>query len=269
MSSIGTGYDQECITLSPDGRVFQVEYAAKAADNSGSALGLRCSNGVILAVDKPLPSATMVPTTNRRVHNVAPHIGMTCAGLLSDSLFVLDEARKDAANHLSTWGEAVPIRRLADLVGEFVHTFTLRATHRALGCSLLFAGTDGEKYGDECRPQLYGVDSTGMVRGYFGTAIGRNKQNIRAELEKIAGPEREVPCDEEAVKKLVKILVDSRENAKKDSSIAGSFSSSVKWKIEMMWISKNTQWRCVRVPEKIIEDAIAAAAQEQDADDEL
>ena len=269
MSSIGTGYDQECITLSPDGRVFQVEYAAKAADNSGTALGLRCSNGVIIAVDKPLTSATMVPTTNRRVHNIAPHIGMTCAGLLSDSLYVLDNARRDAASFLSTWSESIPVRKMADRTGEFVHTFTLHAHRRALGCSLLIAGTDGEKYGDECRPQLYGVDPTGMVRGYFATAIGRNKQNVRAELEKIAGPEREIPCDEEAVKKLVKILVDSRENAKKDSSIAGSFSSSVRWKIEMMWISKNTDWKCVRIPDQIIEDAVVAANQDQDADDEL
>lgn len=269
MSSIGTGYDQECLTLSPDGRIFQVEYAAKAADNSGTALGLRCTDGVIIAVDKPLPSATMVPTTNRRVFNVAPHIGMTCAGLLSDSRFVLDRARQEAVSHASNWSVPIPVRALADRVGEFVHVFTLHAHYRALGCSLLIAGTDGEQYGDDCRPQLYGVDPTGMVRGYYATAIGRNKQNVRAELEKIAGPQRGIKCDGEAIKKLVRILVESRENAKKDSSIAGSFSSSVKWQIEMMYISKESEWKCVRVDDKIIEEAVAEASNNQNDDDEL
>ena len=267
MSSIGTGYDQECITLSPDGRVFQVEYAAKAADNSGTAIGLRCSNGVILAVDKPLPSATMVPSTNRRVHNVAPHIGLTCAGLLNDSLYVLDRARQEASSFASTWDEDIPVRALADRVGEFVHLFTLYAQYRALGCSLIIAGTDGEKYGDDCRPQLYGVDPAGMVRGYFATAVGLNKQNVRAELEKFAGPDKEIPCDKEAVKKLVRVLVDSRENSRKSSN--GPFSSGVKWKIEMMWISKETNWKCVRVPERLVEEAVEEAHRVQEDDDEL
>ena len=268
MSSIGTGYDQECITLSPDGRVFQVEYAAKAADNSGTALGVRCQDGVNIAVDKPLPSATMLASSNRRVHNIDAHIGMTCAGLLSDSRYVLKEARKEAQNYRNTWSEDVPIRIITDRVGEFIHTFTLYSHYRARGCSVLIAGTDGEQYGDACRPQLYGVDPTGMVRGYYATAIGRNKQNVRAELEKFAGPGREIPCDREAVKRIAKVLVDSRENAKKDSSLAGSFSSSVRWQIEMMWISKDTMWKCVRVPDELVSEAVAQAQQPPQAEDD-
>lgn len=265
MSSIGTGYDQECLTLSPDGRIFQVEYAAKAADNSGTALGLRCKDGVIIAVDKPIPSATMLSSSNRRVHNIAPHIGMTCAGLLSDSRYVLNQMRQESASHKEIWDASIPVRTLADKMGEFVHIFTFNANYRPLGCSLLVAGTDGEEFGDDCRPQLYSVDPTGMVRGYYATAIGRNKQNVRTELEKVAGPGREIACDEDAVKRLVKVLVDARDSGKKESAEG----AGARWQIEMMWISKKTAWKCVRVPEDIIERAVAETQEANNPDDEL
>ncbi|CAG8727729.1 23588_t:CDS:2, partial [Racocetra persica] len=65
MTSIGTGYDLSVSTYSPDGRVFQVEYAAKAVDNSGTAIGLRVKDGVVLAVEKLVQSKLLVPRSNR------------------------------------------------------------------------------------------------------------------------------------------------------------------------------------------------------------
>lgn len=83
MSSIGTGYDLSVTTFSPDGRVFQIEYAAKAVDNSGTVVGLKCSDGVVLGVEKLVASKMMLPGSNRRIHSVHSHSGMVLSLSLS------------------------------------------------------------------------------------------------------------------------------------------------------------------------------------------
>ena len=70
MSSTGAGYDLSPTTFSPDGRIFQVEYATKAVENSGTAIGVRCTDGVVLGVEKLLASKLLVPGSNRRLHTV-------------------------------------------------------------------------------------------------------------------------------------------------------------------------------------------------------
>ncbi|KAG1035647.1 hypothetical protein G6F55_013557 [Rhizopus delemar] len=76
MTSIGTGYDLSVSTYSPDGRVFQVEYANKAVDNSGTAIGLRVKDGVVLAVEKLIQSKLLVQGANRRIQSADLHIGI-------------------------------------------------------------------------------------------------------------------------------------------------------------------------------------------------
>ena len=66
MSGIGTGYDLSTTTFSPDGRVFQVEYCSKAVENSGTCLGLRCKDGVVMAVEKIVTSKMLVKGSCRR-----------------------------------------------------------------------------------------------------------------------------------------------------------------------------------------------------------
>ena len=90
MSSIGTGYDQSTTTFSPDGRIFQVEYASKAVDNSSTAIGIRCKDGVAMAVEKPKLSKMLVEGSNRRVMTVDRHSGMCVSGLMADARQVLD-----------------------------------------------------------------------------------------------------------------------------------------------------------------------------------
>jgi 20S proteasome subunit alpha 7 len=76
MASQGTGYDLSASTYSPDGRIFQVEYANKAVENAGTAIGLKCKDGVVLAVEKLVTSKLLVPGSNRRIFNVDLHAGL-------------------------------------------------------------------------------------------------------------------------------------------------------------------------------------------------
>jgi len=103
MASSGSGYDLSSSTFSPDGRIFQVEYAAKAVENSGTALGLRCADGVVLCVEKPLANRMLVAkTTGRRVHTIDEHAGVAITGFVGDGRQIVNRAREEASNYEET-----------------------------------------------------------------------------------------------------------------------------------------------------------------------
>ena len=84
MSSIGTGYDLSTSTFSPDGRVFQVDYAQKAVESSGTAIAIRGKDGVVFAVEKIITSKLYEKSANRRIFSVDRHVGMAGSGLYAD-----------------------------------------------------------------------------------------------------------------------------------------------------------------------------------------
>ncbi|KAI2654175.1 Proteasome subunit alpha type-3 [Labeo rohita] len=116
MSSIGTGYDLSASTFSPDGRVFQVEYAMKAVENSSTAIGIRCKDGVVFGVEKLVLSKLYEEGSNKRIFNIDRHVGM----------------------------------HLADRVAMYVHAYTLYSAVRPFGCSFILGS-----YDEDDGPQLY------------------------------------------------------------------------------------------------------------------
>merc|ERR1712216_800581 len=97
MSSIGTGYDLYTTSYSPDGRVFQVEYAAKAVESSGTAVGVRCKDGVVMGFEKLVVSKMLVEGSSRRIFTVSEHVGLAVCGLLADGRQLVNRARDEAA----------------------------------------------------------------------------------------------------------------------------------------------------------------------------
>lgn len=103
MASSGSGYDLSSSTFSPDGRIFQIEYAAKAVENAGTALGLRCADGVVLCVEKPLVNRMLVAkTTGRRIHTVDEYAGVAITGFVSDGRQIVNRAREEASSYEET-----------------------------------------------------------------------------------------------------------------------------------------------------------------------
>merc|ERR1712087_1023261 len=100
MASSGSGYDLSAATFSPDGRIFQVEYAGKAVENAGTVLGLHASDGVVLGVAKPLYHKMIVPTTAsyKRIHTVDVHAGVATTGFLPDARVLVGRAQEEAAD---------------------------------------------------------------------------------------------------------------------------------------------------------------------------
>ena len=99
MSSTGAGYDQTTIVFSPDGRMYQTEYAAKAVENAGTSIGVRCRDGVILATEKMMPSKMLVRSSNRRIFTVDSAAGMACSGFAPDGRQLVNQARGICVNY--------------------------------------------------------------------------------------------------------------------------------------------------------------------------
>ena len=108
MSSIGSGYDLSSSTYSPDGRVFQVEYAVKAVEASGTVIAIRAKDGVVIGVQNLKASKLLVPKSNKKIGSADIHIGLASAGVQADARHVLQRARNDAKEYRNTYKCPIP-----------------------------------------------------------------------------------------------------------------------------------------------------------------
>ncbi|KAI5288719.1 putative proteasome subunit alpha type-7, partial [Ascosphaera acerosa] len=144
MTSIGTGYDLSNSVFSPDGRNFQVEYAVKAVENGGTAIGIKCKDGVILAVEKIIVSKLLKPGANKRISTVDRHVGIVSAGLVPDGRHFASRAREEAASWRSTYKGPIPTAVLASRLGGYAQAYTLYSSVRPFGVTSIVAGWDSE-----------------------------------------------------------------------------------------------------------------------------
>jgi len=247
MTSIGTGYDLSATTFSPDGRVFQVEYAQKAVENSGTAIGVRVKDGVVLGVEKLVRSKMLEPGSNRRINTADTHIGMATAGLMADGSQLLNWARKEAREYRGFYMSDIPPRVLCDRLSGFVQLYTLYAHVRPFGCSVLLAGVHRKK-----EPQLYCIEPSGVSWGYFGCAIGKGRQAAKTEIEKLNLSE--MTC-RQAVVEVAKIIYSVHDDVK-----------DKEFELELSWVCEESGNKHVMVPKEIKEQAekIAQAAVEEE-----
>lgn len=108
MGSIGTGYDLSAATYSPDGRIFQVEYALKAVDHSGCCIGIRTTDGIVLAHEKLLASKLLARRANSRITTIDRHVGFVAAGLVADASHLAARAQEEAESYKDTYRNPIP-----------------------------------------------------------------------------------------------------------------------------------------------------------------
>ncbi|KAK1062257.1 putative proteasome subunit alpha type-7, partial [Friedmanniomyces endolithicus] len=145
MTSIGTGYDLSNSVFSPDGRTFQVEYAVKAVENGGTAIGIRCKDGVVLALEKLITSKLLKKDANKRIATVDRNIGIVYSGLQPDGRHFVSRARDEAASWRSTYKAPIPVSSLANRMGAYVQAYTLYNSVRPFGITGIVGGWDAEK----------------------------------------------------------------------------------------------------------------------------
>lgn len=245
MSAIGTGYDLSASQYSPDGRVFQVEYAKVAVDNSGNIIAIRGKDGVVIATEKFLVSKLYEPTSNTRVCSIGDHISCGVAGFYPDAKALVAQARSYDEEHRNDHGYPIPITTLKDRLGAYIGAYTCSSAVRPFGASLVLASHDEN-------PLLYMVDPSGAAVGYYYIAAGKGKQAAKAELEKLNCSN--MTC-QELVKEAARIIYAVHDEAK-----GGAF------RLELCWVGEHTKGKHQLVPENIYNMA-EKYAKESIADD--
>ncbi|KHN78091.1 Proteasome subunit alpha type-3 [Toxocara canis] len=247
MSSIGTGYDLAAATFSPDGRIFQVEYAQKAVDNGGTMIALKGRDGVVTAVDKLIPSKLYVANANPRMANAGENVGVALAGVYPDCRALLDYAVGEALKYLRDYRTPMPIKKLAEQLAEYVHIFTLGIS-RPFGASVFLTAWD-KKNGSK----LFLIEPSGLCYEYKAWAIGKHRQAAKTEIEKLKLDDLTM---EQLVREAARIILTVRDEAK-DKNL----------QIEMGWVGESTNGKHHTVPPEIVKEAESWAKAKLEEDD--
>ena len=160
------GYDRTIAVFSPDGRLFQVEYAKEAVKKGITSLGITFKDGVVLATVKQL-SDLMVPTSMEKIFQIDDHIGSVAAGYLADARMLVNQARIRAQVHRITYEEPIDVWGIAKVIGDRMQLSTLYAGLRPFGVSLLIGGVD------TTGSHLIESDPSGMLFEWSAWSIGR------------------------------------------------------------------------------------------------
>jgi len=275
MTSIGTGYDLANSIFSPDGRNFQVEYAVKAVENGGTSIGIRCRDGVVLAVEKVITSKLLKPGANRRIATVDRHIGVAYSGMVPDGRHFVDRARDEAREWRASFKMPIGTAELSSRMAGYLQIYTLYQSVRPFGITAIVGGFDGERdqpvdgeVGGRVSgaktggPFLYMIEPSGLFWGYYGAATGKGRQAAKAELEKLdlggGGEGHGLSLREAVVEAARIILVAHDDNKDKD------------FELEMSWVSGAdgpTGGRLEEVPKDLLDEAVRLAKQNLEGDD--
>lgn len=176
-------YDRGVNTFSPEGRLFQVEYAIEAIKLGSTAIGISTSEGVVLAAEKRITSVLMEPSSIKKIVEIDKHIGCAASGLIADSRILTDRARLECANHWFTYDEKMDIESVAQAVSNLAIQFgdsdEESAMSRPFGVAMLFAGLDSKG------PQLFHLDPSGTYTQFDAKAIGSGSEGAQQSLQEV------------------------------------------------------------------------------------
>ncbi|KND03150.1 hypothetical protein SpCBS45565_g08261 [Spizellomyces sp. 'palustris'] len=176
-------YDRGVNTFSPEGRLFQVEYAIEAIKLGSTAVGIQTAEGVVLAVEKRVTSTLLEPSSIEKIMEIDQHLGCAMSGLTADSRTMIDHARVEAQNHWFTYNERIKVESVTQAVCDLALRFGESAASeealmsRPFGVALLIAGVD------EKGPQLFHTDPSGTFMRYDAKAIGSGSEGAQGELQ--------------------------------------------------------------------------------------
>ncbi|MFX0010647.1 MAG: archaeal proteasome endopeptidase complex subunit alpha [Candidatus Hermodarchaeota archaeon] len=176
-SQQGRGYDMAITQFSPEGRLFQVEYAIEAVRRGTTAICCRNKESVVFAVEKKSSELQEV-LGSEKIFKIDDHVGVAIAGLTADARVLVDRARVQAQVNLLNYDEKITVKDSTLNICEYLQLFTQNAGVRPFGVSLLIAGIDPDG-----KTSLFLTDPSGAMWGYKAFAIGSGATEARAFLE--------------------------------------------------------------------------------------
>ena len=164
-------YDRAITVFSPEGRLFQVEYAMNLVDRGATILGIKCSEGVVLGAEEtvePLEEAE----SSWKIFKIDEHVGAAIVGLSSDARILIDQARVYAQSNRLTYDEPIDVEVVTKRVCDIKQLYTQHAGVRPFGVAIIFGGVD--KTGN----RLFGTHPSGTYRRYKATAQGAGRETV-------------------------------------------------------------------------------------------
>ena len=170
------GYDMTPTMYSPDGRIYQVEYAIETVKRGTLAIGISSKEGVIMAVEEK-PRTLQTSNITQKIFQVDYHIGVAAAGYIPDARVQVDGARFFSQGNRMTYDESVEVGTVAKHLADQAHQFTQYGGVRPNGVSMIIAGIDqkGES--------IYVTDPSGTYVQFSAIAIGAGSDDVNAFLE--------------------------------------------------------------------------------------
>ncbi len=162
------GYDRAITIFSPDGRLFQVEYAREAVKRGTTSLGIKYKDGIVLAVDKRISSRLVEEESIEKIFQIDDNMGAVTSGLVADARVLVERARVESQLNKVTYSEPINIGILAKKICDFKQLYTQHGGVRPFGIAMLIAGVNEE-------PRLFETDPSGALIEYKATAIGSGR----------------------------------------------------------------------------------------------
>jgi proteasome alpha subunit len=172
------GYDRAITVFSPDGRLYQVEYAIETVRRGTLALGIKCKDGVVLAAEERVKKLQL-HTLTQKIFQIDEHIGVAAAGYIPDARVQVDHARVMAQSNRLVYDEAADVETIAKNIADLAQQFTQYAGVRPYGVALIIGGVD--KNGGS----IFTTDPSGTYLAYNAVAIGAGSDQVNDLLEKV------------------------------------------------------------------------------------
>jgi len=166
MFSVPGAYDRAITVFSPDGRLFQVEYASETVKRGATVLGIASPEAVVLAAEERATSKLQDPSFMWKIFQIDEHVGAAVAGLSCDAHILVDQARIYAQSNRLLYDEPIDVEILTRKIGEIKQLYTQHAGVRPFGISILFGGTDRKG------SRIFWTDPSGAYLAYKAWAIG-------------------------------------------------------------------------------------------------
>lgn len=188
-----SNYDHQITVFSPQGRLYQMEYAFKAASTASGLTGVavRGKDTGVVVTQKKIPDRLMDPKSVTNLFRITPRIGCLVTGIPADCHACLQRARMEAADFTFKYGYPVPVHVLARRIADVAQVNTQSASMRPLACVMMLVAVD-----DERGPQLFKVDCAGHYLPFYATASGSKEQEAVNFLEKKVGDMKDYSEDE-------------------------------------------------------------------------
>ena len=190
-------YDRAITVFSPDGRLFQVEYALETVNRGATILGIVCREGIVLGAEEKLESKLQDSNFTWKIFPVDTHIAAAVVGLGSDARILIDQARVYCQSNRLMYDEPIDVEIISKRIGDIKQLYTQHAGVRPFGVSIIFGGVD------KTGARLFSTDPSGTYRAYKAVAVGVGRETVEGIMKTEYSEDLSL---EETVKLAVKCL---------------------------------------------------------------